>query len=139
MTSENWPTLAPPRSLAPPRTQAPPPGVLGRARALATTEWSLLSAQVALLTLDFAWPLARVLSLVTSSALTLLAIPWAWLVLFGGRGASAARSGLGVWVFRATLLGLVATFAGAKWWLLVAHGSSDAPLLAGTWRSYSVA
>lgn len=144
MTSEDWPTLAPPRTHAPPRTLAPPPGVLARARSLATTEWSLLSLQLALLAADFTWPLAPRLSLVTSLALTLLGLPWAWLVLQGGprhvgQRPSGSRSGLKVWVFRAALLGLVATFLGAKWWLLLAHAGSDAERLLGTWRSYSVA
>lgn len=139
MTSEDWPTLAPPRTVAPPRSLAPPPGVLARARALAATEWSLLTAQVALLCLDFAWPLAPLLSLLTSVAVSLLALPWGLLVLHGGRRASAVRSGAKVWVFRAALLGLVATFIGAKWWLWLVHSDSDAALLAGTWRSYSVA
>src|SRR5688572_20431014 len=105
MTSEDWRTLAPPRTQAPPRSLLPPPGMLARARALAATEWSLLTVQVALLCLDFAWPLAPLLSLLTSVAVSLLALPWGLLVLHGGRRASAVRSGPKVWVFRAALLG----------------------------------
>jgi trk system potassium uptake protein TrkH len=132
-------TLAPPHTLAPPRTLVPPPGLLARARAAAATDWALLSAQAAVLGVDFVWPLAPVVSLVTSIFLSLLVLPWGWLVLHGGRRSSAPGSGPKVWVFRMILLALVATFLGARWWLRLGQSSVDLAALAGTWRSYAVA
>jgi trk/ktr system potassium uptake protein len=132
--SPKAPTLA-----APPRTVAPPPGVLARARLLAATEWSLLLALILVLVLDFVWPLAPAVSLVLLGLLTALVLPWGWIVLHGGRRAKAAPSSLKVWLFRALLLALVATFVGAKWWLRFGHGDVEPSTLSGTWRSYSVA
>jgi trk system potassium uptake protein TrkH len=122
----------PPDALAPPHPAASLRGARGGIR----LDWALFGALLLLLLLDFGWPMRRGFSHAVLGALTVLGVPWAWLVL---RSAGSAGALLQAWSFRLLILAIGGLLLGAKWWLLLGTSSADLAHFVGSSRSYAVA
>lgn len=99
----------------------------------------VVGALMLILVADFAFPLRRVLSPVLLGVVTVLALPWARVVLRGGRAGPEMSRSLEAWAFRGAVLALAAIVLVAKWWLLGESAASDPEHFVGSSRSYAVA
>jgi trk/ktr system potassium uptake protein len=119
------------RQAVPPALPAPL-GAFGGA----SPDWAVFIALLVVLLVDFCWPMRQGLTVIVLSALTLLSLPWAWLVL---RSAASALDLFQAWSFRLLLLCVAALLLGAKWWLFLDTASTDLPHFSGSSRSYAIA
>jgi trk system potassium uptake protein TrkH len=88
---------------------------------------------------DFALPISGFPSFVLNGVVALLAVPWVVMVLRGGGDASAHTHRARAWLFHLIVIGLMAGFLGAKWWLLLDAGRHQPELYVDSSRSYAVA
>ena len=102
-------------------------------------KWVLTVALIALVAVDFGWPMQPTLSLAVLSGLTALSLPWGWMVVGGVGTPGSAFSGIKAWSFRLAILGAAAPLLGAKWWLLLGTSGSELRHFDGSSRSYGVA
>lgn len=108
-------------------------------RARGSLDGTLLALLALPLIVDFALPLSGIPSFVVNGIVTLLALPWIVMVLRSGGDASAQAHRARAWLFHLIVIGLMAGFLGAKWWLLVVVGRHDPSLYIDSSRSYAVA
>jgi trk system potassium uptake protein TrkH len=107
--------------------------------ASAKLQWAWRAALLALVALDFGWPVQPALSFAVLGTLTALLLPWGWLLVHGARAQGSALRRLEVWLFRLVLLCLAALVLGAKWWLLLGARGAELAHFSGSSRSYGVA
>src|SRR5688572_457120 len=86
----------------------------------------LVGALMLILIADFAFPLRRVLSPLLLGLVSALALPWARIVLRGGRAGPEMSRSVEAWAFRVAVLAIAAIVLVAKWWLLGESAASDA-------------
>lgn len=99
----------------------------------------LVGALLLSLAVDFAFPLRGVLSTALLGLVSVLALPWARVVLRGGRAGPVLGRSLEAWVWRVAVLVLAAIVLVAKWWLLGASAGAEPEHFVGSSRSYAVA
>lgn len=110
-----------------------------RSGRVAAREWFLLGALLLVLAVDGVLPMRATLSVVLLGLLTLLVVPWSWLVLAGPPEQRSEPVGFDVWAFRVGVLAVGAVVLGAKWWLWWASRDGDPSHFIGSSRSYGVA
>lgn len=102
-------------------------------------EGTLLALLALPLIVDFALPLSGVPTLAANGVVTLLALAWMVIVVRSGGDTSAHAHRARAWAFHLVIIGLMAGFLGAKWWLIAVVGAQDPSQYIESSRSYAVA
>lgn len=100
---------------------------------------TLLALLALPLIVDFALPLSGVPTLVVNGVVTLLASAWIVMVVRSSGDARVHAHRARAWLFHLVMIGLMAGFLGAKWWLIVVVSGQDPSQYIESSRSYAVA
>ena len=124
-------------SLVPGRP-VPPPAKTARLGAENLTGTLLLLLALPLI-VDFAIPISGFPSFVLNGIISLLAVPWIVMVVRRGDAGAEQQHRARAWLFHFVIIGFMAGFLGAKWWLLLDAGRHQPELYVNSSRSYAVA